>query len=76
MSITIIVHDICKRRNWAERGVTQTDGERLAEMIEAAAKYARLHATSDTGQVPFRAWLPAINGHSISRLPVLDADTP
>jgi len=41
---------------------------------EAAAgivTYAALHADSDTGQVPFRAWPAAIKGHFVTRHPPL-----
>ncbi|MEM9579452.1 MAG: DUF1636 domain-containing protein [Pseudomonadota bacterium] len=33
--------------------------------------YARKHAASDTGQVPFREWPPAIKGKFITRHPPL-----
>ncbi len=44
------------------------------DQAAAVVEYARLHATSETGQVPFRAWPQAIKGHFVSRLPVLEAD--
>lgn len=34
----ITVCDTCKREDWAERGPAHTDGERLAELVEAAAE--------------------------------------
>lgn len=33
----ITICDTCKREDWAERGISETDGERFAAMIEAAA---------------------------------------
>lgn len=33
----ITICDTCKREDWAERAITETDGERFAEMIERAA---------------------------------------
>lgn len=120
MSTTITICDTCKRQDWPERGIEQTDGERLAALIEKAAanvagvktrrhaclmgcdhgcnisiqangkltyvlgkfepdqasaegivEYARNHAESESGQVPFRTWPQAIKGHFIARLPVL-----
>jgi predicted metal-binding protein len=35
---TITICDTCKRPDWAERGVEQTDGAALAALIEAAAE--------------------------------------
>jgi len=43
------------------------------EAAEAVVAYARLHAESETGQVPFRQWPQAVKGHFVSRLPVLDS---
>ncbi len=123
MTTTITICDTCKRPGWAEGDMGLTDGERLAQMIEAAARqsdevvtrrhaclmgcgkgcnvalqapgkltyvlgdfrpeqssaaaiveYARLHAQSKTGQVPFRQWPAAIKGHFVSRLPALETD--
>ncbi len=37
MTTTISICDTCKRADWAERNVESTDGELLAELIEAAA---------------------------------------
>ena len=36
--------------------------------------YAQAHATSESGQVPFRSWPAAIKGHFITRHPPLDDD--
>lgn len=38
MTTWITVCDTCKRDNWAESGATMTDGETLAEAIEAIAQ--------------------------------------
>lgn len=40
MRTTIIVCDTCKRDGWEEKGQEKTDGEGLAEKIEAAASGA------------------------------------
>ena len=34
----ITICDTCKRDDWAARGVEETDGERLAALVEAAAE--------------------------------------
>jgi len=34
----ITICDTCKREDWAARGMDQTDGERLAVFVEAAAE--------------------------------------
>ena len=34
----ITICDPCKRDDWAARGVEETDGERLAHLVEAAAE--------------------------------------
>lgn len=39
---------------------------------EGVADYAQLHSESQTGIVAFRSWPPAVKGHFVSRLPVLD----
>ncbi|MEM6407728.1 MAG: DUF1636 domain-containing protein [Pseudomonadota bacterium] len=41
------------------------------EVADAVVEYARLHATSDTGQVPYRNWPQAIKGHFVTRHPPL-----
>jgi predicted metal-binding protein len=38
MTTWITICDTCKRDDWDARGVETTDGERLAEMVEAAAQ--------------------------------------
>lgn len=47
--------------------------EALQDSAEAIVEYARLHALSETGQVPFRAWPQGVKGHFVSRLPVLES---
>ncbi|MGR3321879.1 MAG: DUF1636 family protein [Pseudooceanicola sp.] len=37
MTTTITICDTCKRDDWAERGAERTDGELLAERVEAQA---------------------------------------
>ena len=37
----------------------------------AVVDYARLHADSANGQVPFRAWPQGVKGHFIARIPSL-----
>jgi len=41
---------------------------------EGILDYARLHAASETGQVPFRQWPKAIKGHFVTRHPPLPRD--
>ncbi len=120
MTTWITICDTCKREGWEDGDMILTDGEALAELVEAAAAgtgvktrrvsclmgckqacnvaiqapgklaytlgafepgaaaaegivaYARAHAESDTGQVPFRQWPAAIKGHFITRHPPLD----
>lgn len=43
------------------------------EQAKAIVDWARLHATSDTGQVPYRSWPAAIKGHFRAR--IFPADT-
>ena len=38
MTTTITICDTCKREDWAERGMEETDGAALAARIEAAAQ--------------------------------------
>lgn len=38
MTTWITICDTCKRDGWAETGATETDGERLAAQVEAAAE--------------------------------------
>lgn len=125
----ITICDTCKRDDWSERGMAVTDGETLAEMIEAAVAgtrdetrggairtrrtsclmgcdhgcnvaiqapgklaytlgrfepcteaaegivaYALGHASSATGQVPYREWPVAVKGHFVTRHPPLPED--
>lgn len=44
------------------------------EAAAAVVEYARLHAESQTGQVPFRSWPQAVKGHFTARLPVPQDD--
>lgn len=121
MTTWITICDTCKRTGWEESGRAETDGERLAALIEALAGndvetrrhsclmgctrgcnvsiqatdkigytlgefapgeeaaqaivgYARLHAQSDTGQVPYRQWPEGVKGHFITRHPPLPKD--
>lgn len=50
------------------------DFEPLSESAEGVVEYARLHSSSETGQVPFKQWPQSVKGHFVSRLPVLDPD--
>lgn len=123
MTTTITVCETCKCEGWDAETNPRTDGESLAELVEAAAEgnnnisvrrhaclmgcdfacniaiqaegklnyvlgkfepnsddaqgivnYAKLHADSEKGQVPYREWPQAIKGHFRARLPVLDQD--
>ena len=38
MTTWITICDTCKRDDWAERGVEQTDGETLAALVEACGR--------------------------------------
>jgi len=40
-----------------------------AESAEAVVAYARLHAESEKGQVPFREWPQGVKGHFVARIP-------
>jgi predicted metal-binding protein len=42
------------------------------ESAKGIVDYAKLHAASDKGQVPFREWPQSIKGHFRARLPTLD----
>ena len=42
-----------------------------AEAAEAIVGYAVLHASSDTGQVPYRDWPAGVKGHFVTRHPPL-----
>ena len=39
---------------------------------EAVVGYARLHAESPTGQVPFKQWPQGVKGHFVARIPAID----
>ncbi|MDF1855195.1 DUF1636 domain-containing protein [Pseudooceanicola sp.] len=45
--------------------------EPLPEAAEAIVDYARQHAASESGQVPFRAWPQGVKGHFVTRHPPL-----
>jgi len=45
--------------------------EAEAEQAAGIVEYARLHAVSEKGQVPYREWPQAIKGHFVSRIPTL-----
>lgn len=122
MASWITICDTCKRDDWADRAAQRTDGEVLAELIEAEARdtgvktrrvsclmgcthgcniavqaqgklaytlgrftpdrdsaaaivaYARMHAESDNGRVPFREWPQGVKGHFVTRHPPLPDD--
>lgn len=125
MTSWITICDTCKRPGWETGDMGQTDGERLAALVEAEAAaaeagqvrtrrvsctmgceracnitvqgraklcyslgqfeptadaaaaivaWARLHAESETGQVPYRLWPPGVKGHFVSRHAPLPAD--
>ena len=122
MTTWITVCDTCKRDGWDTGDMGLTDGERLAELVEAevngescvrvrrlsclmgcgkgcnvviqargkvsytlgdfsperetaeaVANYARLHAASESGVVPYRQWPGGVKGHFVTRhLPLPD----
>lgn len=41
---------------------------------EAIVDYARLHAESETGRVPFKQWPQGVKGHFVARIPVVGTD--
>lgn len=41
------------------------------DSAQAILDYARLHAQSDTGQVPYREWPQGVKGHFVTRHPPL-----
>ncbi|OSP51934.1 DUF1636 domain-containing protein [Pseudoruegeria sp. SK021] len=46
----------------------------IPEAADAIVAYARLHADSTTGQVPYRSWPAGVKGHFAARhLPLPDA---
>ena len=42
-----------------------------AEAAQGIVDWARLHAASETGQVPYKTWPVAVKGHFITRHPPL-----
>lgn len=49
--------------------------EPSVDAAQAVVDYARLHAQSDTGQVPYRTWPQAVKGHFVTRhLPLPGSD--
>lgn len=46
--------------------------EPTEESAQAVVDYARLHAASETGRVPFREWPQGVKGHFVARIPALD----
>ncbi len=44
------------------------------DAAEGIVDYAELHAQSETGQVPFKQWPPAIKGKFVTRHPPVPAD--
>ncbi|WP_333712669.1 DUF1636 domain-containing protein [Yoonia sp.] len=44
------------------------------DAAQGVVAYARMHAASETGQVPFREWPVAIKGHFVTRHPPLPVD--
>ena len=50
---------------------TLGDFEPQPEVAEAVVHWARLHAASETGVVPYRQWPQPIKGHFVTRHPPL-----
>jgi len=48
--------------------------EPLPESAEAIVAYAELHASSSSGQVPYRQWPDALKGHFVTRHQPLPRD--
>lgn len=119
MTTWITICDTCKRDGWDQTDMAQTDGEKLAALVEGLANggevrtrrvsclmgcshgcniavqakgklaytlgrfepdaeaaeailaYARMHAQSDSGVVPFRQWPVGVKGHFVTRHPPL-----
>lgn len=44
------------------------------EAAQGIVDWARLHAESDSGQVPYRSWPVAVKGHFVTRHPPLPED--
>ncbi|MBE9477548.1 MAG: DUF1636 domain-containing protein [Proteobacteria bacterium] len=47
--------------------------EPCADAAGGIVEYATMHDKSTLGQVPFKQWPPAIKGHFVTRIPVLDS---
>ena len=45
--------------------------EPTADSAEAVVEYAKLHAASEKGQVPFKTWPQGVKGHFAARIPPL-----
>ncbi len=45
-----------------------------AEAADGIVAYAKAHAGSETGQVPYREWPQAVKGHFVTRHPPLPQD--
>ncbi len=43
----------------------------MPKPAQAIVDYARLHAASDSGQVPYRQWPEGVKGHFVTRHPPL-----
>lgn len=120
MKTWITVCDTCKREDADIEALSQTPGERLADLVEALLRddasvevrrhsclmgckqgcnvtiqgvdklcytlgsfypddsaaeaimgFAKLHALSETGQVPYRQWPEGVKGHFVTRHPPL-----
>ena len=41
------------------------------DSAEAVVEYAKLHAASEKGQVPFKTWPQGVKGHFVARIPSL-----
>ncbi len=41
------------------------------DSAEAVVEYAKLHAESEKGQVPFKTWPQGVKGHFVARIPPL-----
>ena len=41
------------------------------ESAEAVVEYAKLHAASEKGRVPFKTWPQGVKGHFVARIPSL-----
>lgn len=50
--------------------------EGSAEDAEAVVEYARFHAESPAGVVPYRSWPQGVKGHFVARIPPLEPPVP